>query len=76
MELKELQDIGFRRIEMERDYLHKLECEALEDMNESQREWNHACIMEKKARIQGMIIMLYTLGAYPLTERNEKLWKE
>lgn len=76
MTLKELQGIGFSRLETERKQLHQLEEKARWDMTESEREWNHLCIVGAKDRISGMIEMLYALGAFEHTERNEELWKK
>lgn len=71
MDIKELRRRGFARMDKERSYLSRLECEALEDMDEKSREWNHFCIERTRERIHGMMIIMYTLGAYDWNQKGE-----
>lgn len=71
MTMEELRWRGFARMNEERDSLHRLECGALEDMNESQRAWVHQCIRDTRERIHGMMMIMYALGAYDWSQKGE-----
>lgn len=70
MTMEELRRRGFSRMEEEKDSLHRLECEALEEMNEAQRHWLHQCIRDTRERIHGMMFLMYALGAYDWSQKG------